>query len=204
MSNVSFFDRARSRFRTGLAEVDRKWGWYVALGLFLILLGAIAAGSAITTTVISVMLLGGILLCAGGALVFLSFLTGKWSGFLLTLAAGVLSGMVGITMLSAPLSGAVAITLMVGTILVGVGLFRSFASIAMRFPNWGWSLLSGLASLALGGLLLRGLPSASFWFLGLFIGIDLVIHGISWIMFALGVHSLAADLEITDEERRAA
>src|SRR5262249_50284618 len=120
------------------------------------------------------------------------------------LAAGVLSGMVGITILSAPLSGAVAITLMVGTILIAVGLFRSIASIAMRFPNWGWSLFSGIVSLVLGGLLLRGWQSASLWFLGLYIGIDLIIHGISWIMFALGVHSLASDLEITERDRRAA
>jgi hypothetical protein len=39
MSNASFFDNARSRFRAGFAEVDRKWGWYFALGVFLIVLG---------------------------------------------------------------------------------------------------------------------------------------------------------------------
>jgi uncharacterized membrane protein HdeD (DUF308 family) len=204
MNNVTFFDRARSRVRTGIAEIDRRWGWYLALGAFLIVLGTIAAGSAIATTVISVFLLGGILVCAGAALVFLSFLTGNWSGFLLTLAAGVLSGIIGITMLSAPLSGAVAITLVVGAALLAVGLFRTIASIIMRFPNWGWSLLSGIASITLGVLLLKDWQTASLWFVGLYIGIDLIFHGVSWIMFALGVHSLAGDLELTEEERRAA
>jgi uncharacterized membrane protein HdeD (DUF308 family) len=204
MSNTSFFDVARSHFRSGLAEVDRKWGWYFALGVFLALLGTIASGMAIATTMLSVVVLGWILLVAGAGLVVLSFLTGKWSGFLLTLAAGVLSAIVGITILSSPLSGAVAITLMVGTILIAAGIYRSVASIVMQFPNWGWSLVSGLVSLALGVMLLNSWQTASLWFLGLYVGIDLIIHGLSWIMFSLRVHSLAGELGITEAGRRAA
>jgi len=204
MTNANFFDEARNRFRSGLADLNQKWGWYFALGALLIFLGSIAGGMAVTTTIFSVVVLGWILLGAGVCLVILSFLTGKWSGFLLTLAAGVLSGMAGITMLNSPLSGAIAITLMVGTILVATGIFRSVASIVMQFPRWGWSLFSGIVSFALGGLLLRDWQSASLWFLGLYVGIDLMIHGFSWIMFSLGIHNLARRMEITDADRRAA
>jgi uncharacterized membrane protein HdeD (DUF308 family) len=196
---------ARNRFRTGLAEVDRKWGWYCALGVFLILLGLIASSMAVVTTIVSVYALGWILLGAGAALAIFSFLTGKWSGFLLTLAAGALSAITGITMLSNPLAGAVALTLIVGTILVAAGIFRSISALVMQFPNWGWSLLSGVVSLAMGAILLARLPVASLWFIGLYVGIDLVIHGIAWIMFSLRVHSLAQELQMTDTDvRRAA
>src|SRR5262245_30824695 len=54
-------------------------------------LGLIASYMAVATTMVSVVLLGWILLGASAGLVVLSFLTGDWSGFLLTLAAGVLS-----------------------------------------------------------------------------------------------------------------
>src|SRR5262245_56563450 len=111
----NFFDMTRGRFRTGLAEVDRKWGWYFALGVFLIILGVIASSAAVVTTLVSVTVLGWVLLFAGAAMTILSFLTGKWSGFLLTLAAGVLTAMAGVTMLAYPVSGAVAITVMLGT-----------------------------------------------------------------------------------------
>jgi len=203
MSNASFFDMARSRFRTGLAEIHRKWGWYFALGVFLIILGTIASGRAITTTVLSVVVVGWTLLGAGAALVILSFLTGKWSGFLLTLAAGAISAIAGFAILSNPLSGALAITLLVGTILIAAGIYRSIASIAMQFPNWGWSFFSGIVSFALGVMLLKGYPSTGLWFIGLYVGVDLILHGLSWIMFSLGVHRLAG-LEITDADRRAA
>jgi uncharacterized membrane protein HdeD (DUF308 family) len=174
------------------------------LGVFLTIMGAIASGMAVATTLISVVVLGWILLGTGAALTVLSFLTGKWSGFLLTLAAGVLSVIAGIAMLSSPLSGAVAITLMFGAILIAAGLFRSVASIVMQFPNWGWSLVSGLVSFALGAVLLRNWQTTSLWFLGVVVGIELIFHGFAWIMFSLRVHSLAGELGITEADRRRA
>jgi len=204
MSNASFFDAARSRFRTGLAEVDRKWGWYLALGIFLTVLGVIASGMAVATTLLSVVILGWILLGAGAGLVVLSFLTGRWSGFLLSLAAGILSIIAGVTMLSHPVSGAVVITLMLGTILIAAGIYRSIGSIVMQFPNWGWSLVSGIVTLALGLMLVRNWLSASLYFLGLVVGIDLILHGFAWITFSTRVHRLAAEMGITDADRRAA
>jgi uncharacterized membrane protein HdeD (DUF308 family) len=204
MNNASFFDMARSRFRSGLAEIDRKRGWYFALGVFLIVLGLIAAGMAVATTMLSVVALGWILLGAGAGLVVLSFLTGRWSGFLVTLAAGVLSVIAGITILSYPVSSAVVITLMLGMILMIGGLYRSVASIVMQFPNWGWSLLSGIVSFVLGAILVGSWQTTSLYFLGLFIGFDLIFHGLSWIMFSLRVHSLAEELSITEADRRAA
>jgi uncharacterized membrane protein HdeD (DUF308 family) len=153
MNNTSFFDLARHHFRSGLAELDQKWGWYFALGAFLVILGVIAAGAAVATTMLSIVMLGWIMLAAGAGLLVLSFLTGKWSGFLLALAAGALNIIAGITLLSFPVSGAIAVTLVVGTILIAAGLYRSIASVVMQYPNWGWSLVSGLVSLALGAML---------------------------------------------------
>ena len=71
MSNANFFDTARVRFRGGLADLDRKWGWYFALGALLIVLGAVASGMAVTTTIFSVVVLGWILLGAGVSLAVL-------------------------------------------------------------------------------------------------------------------------------------
>ena len=204
MSNASFFDAARNRFRAGFAELDRKRWWYFALGVFLVLLGVIASYLAVATTMLSVVFLGWILLAAGASMVILSFLTGKWSGFLLTLAAGVLSIIAGIATLSNPVSGAVAITLMIGTILIAAGIYRSIASVVMRSPNWGWAVVSGIVAFALGVVLVKGWQTTSLWFLGLAIGIDLILHGLSWIMFSQRIHSLSGDLGITETDRRAA
>jgi uncharacterized membrane protein HdeD (DUF308 family) len=204
MKNLSFFGLARDGFRGDLAELTGKWGWYFALGAFLVILGIFASGMAVATTLLSVVVLGWILLAAGAGLVVLSFLTGRWSGFLLSLAAGVLSLIAGIEVLSSPVTGAIVINLLIGTVLVVAGIYRAVASVAMRFPNWGWALLSGIAAFVLGAILLKGWQHTSLWFLGFAIGIDLILHGISWITFSLGLHHMRGDLGITEGYRRAA
>jgi uncharacterized membrane protein HdeD (DUF308 family) len=199
-----FFDSARDRLRTGLTELDQKRGWFFALGIALVLLGVVALYiDVVATTMLTVTFLGGVLIAASVVLAVFSFLTGRWSGFLLTLGAAALSAIAGITMLSNPLVGAAAITLAIGTIFIAAGIYRAIASVVMQFPNWGWSLGNGLITLALGIMLMRGWPNSSLWFLGLFVGIDLIFHGVSWIMFASGVHR-AAGLEFPEQERRAA
>ena len=203
MSFPMFFDSSRNRFQTHLAELDQKRGWFLALGVLLVLLGIAAVYMDVATTMLTIVFLGGILIAASVVLAVFSFLTGRWSGFLLTLAAAALSAIAGITLLSNPLVGAAAITLAIGTIFIVGGIYRAIASVVMHFPNWGWSFVNGLITLALGILLVRGWPSASLWFLGLVVGIDLIFHGVSWIMFALGVHRVAG-LELPGEERRAA
>jgi len=204
MRNENFFSLARARFQTDLAELDHKRGWFIGLGVFLIVLGFLATGAAVATTMISVVVLGWILLAGSIGLAVLSFLTGRWGGFLLTLAAAALSAIAGITLLENPVIGAAAITLIIATILIVAGIYRSIASIVMRYPNWGWSLANGIITLVLGSLLLRHLPTASLYFLGLLIGIDLIFHGISWIGFGAGVHRLSSRVELPPEERRAA
>src|SRR5262249_4989040 len=190
--------------RTGLMEVDRKWGWYFALGLFLTVLGVIASAMAASTTLLSVVVLGWILIAAGVGLFVLSFLTAKWSGFLLGLSAGVLSIIAGIDILNYPVSGAVALTLLIGTILIAAGLYRSVASIVIKFPNWGWSFLSGVVAFVLGAFLLSGLQRTSLFFIGLAVGVDLILHGLSWMMFSTGVHRLAREVGAAGADRRAA
>jgi uncharacterized membrane protein HdeD (DUF308 family) len=203
MSNASFFDNARSRFRAGFAEVDRKWGWYFALGVFLIVLGLIASYMAVATAMVSVVVLGWVLLVAGAGLVVLSFLTGKWSGFLLTLAAGVISAVTGIEILS---NSAFWCCCDHHDNWNNADRIRhlSVGGVHCQFPNWGWSLVSGIVDFALGAILLRNWQNTSLWFLGLVIGIDLILHGFAWIMFSLRLHSLVGELGITEAGRPAA
>jgi uncharacterized membrane protein HdeD (DUF308 family) len=202
MRNVGYFD-ARSRFGAGIEELGTKWGWYFALGTVLIVLGAVAASFAYMTTVASVIVFGWLLLFAGVTLGVLSFMTGRWSGFLLALAAGVLSVITGIMLIRAPLAGAASLTLVIAVFLLVTGIFRAVSSVVMRFPTWGWSLVSGLIALALGAILLAGWPQISVWFLGFYVGIDLIAHGFAWCMFALGVRGFARELGGRTERRAA-
>jgi uncharacterized membrane protein HdeD (DUF308 family) len=197
MSNIGFID-LRDRFQAGIEEIRHKWGWYLALGVVLIALGVAAVSYAFYTTVASVFLLGWILLASGITLSIMSFLTGRWSGFLLSLATGILSIITGVLLLRAPLSSAAVLTLLIASFLLVGGIFRIISAAVMRFPNWGWAVLSGITALFLGGVLYAGWPTISLWFLGFYVGIDLMVHGFSWSMFALSIRNLP---RISERER---
>ena len=203
MRNASSFD-IRSRFQEGIEELGHRWGGYFVLGALLLVLGIFAASYAYYTTVASVLVFGWVLIFAGVLLGVMSVTSGKWSGFLLSLAAGILSAITGVMLLRAPLSGAATLTLLIATFLGVAGIFRVVSSLALQFPNWGWSLLSGIVSIVLGGLLVGSWPQISLWFLGFYVGIDLIVHGFSWCMFALSVRSLSREIETEKRIPRAA
>lgn len=193
MSNTVF--EVRRRFHAGIEELGHNWGWYLAFGIMLVVLGLLATSYALLASVASVIVLGWVLVFAGGTLVLLSFASGRWSGFLISLSAGILSAITGVVLLRAPLSGVAALTLVIATYLMVTGVFRAVSSAVMLFPNWGWSLLSGLVTVALGGALVAAWPAVSAWFLGIYVGIDLMVHGFAWCMFAMSIHNLERQLE---------
>ena len=199
MRNASSFD-IRSRFQEGIEELGHRWGGYFALGALLLVLGIFAASYAYYTTVASVLVFGWVLIVAGVTLSVMSVMAGKWSGFLLSLAAGILSAITGIIVLRAPLSSAAALTLLVALFFGVTGIFRAVSSISMQFPNWGWALLSGIVAIGLAAALIGSWPQVSLWFLGFYVGIDLIVHGFAWCMFALSVRNVAP--HIKEETRR--
>jgi uncharacterized membrane protein HdeD (DUF308 family) len=161
----------------GLEQLHRSWGWFVALGLLLILLGVICVLGEVATTVISVLVLGWLLLLSGIVALVHAFQTRTWSGFFLYLLSAVLRGLTGFLLVRYPLAGAFSLTLLLATLFIVGGVFRLVGALSLRFPMWGWTAISGVIALLLGVMLLAQLPASSLWFLGLAVGIDLIFEG---------------------------
>jgi uncharacterized membrane protein HdeD (DUF308 family) len=125
---------------------------------------------------------------AGGiAEIVNAFYAGRWSGTLLHMLIGILYAVVGVMIVDQPAEAAIQLTLIIAIFLVISGLFRIVFAISERFTGWGWVLLNGAISLFLGILIYKQWPSSGLWVIGLFIGIDLIFNGWSWIMLALGL-----------------
>jgi uncharacterized membrane protein HdeD (DUF308 family) len=55
-------------------------------------------------------------------------------------------------------------------------------------PNaWGWMLLTGIIDIILALIIISGMPGTAAWVLGLLVGINLLMTGISLIIAALAV-----------------
>jgi len=79
--------------------------------------------------------------------------------------------------------------LLASLFIVG-GLFRAAGASVIQFPRWGWTVFSGVVSIVLGVYLLTTWPTASTYFVGLAIGVDLILDGGALIGFAGAIHSL--------------
>jgi uncharacterized membrane protein HdeD (DUF308 family) len=175
-------------------EQERKTSEYVrqhrvlftGAGIALVALGLIAAASSVTMTFASMLFLSGVLL-AGGIIRFVSaFRAHEWTGSLLLALSGLLYIVAAVITFRHPVEAALALTLLFAALFLGVGLFRVTTAVWYRFPNWGWVAASGAVSVALGLMLWNAWPASGLWFIGLCIGIDLIVEGAGWIMLSLG------------------
>ncbi len=164
-----------------------KWGSFLTIGIVLILLGTVALGSAFITTMATVFLFGLLLAGGGIAQVVHAFWAPEWKGFFIELLVGILSAVVGWLMVVNPVTGALSLTLVLATLFIAVGLFRISTALFTSIEHWGWILLAGIVSLALGILILAQWPAASLWVIGLFIAIELIFSGWSYVVLSFGL-----------------
>lgn len=162
------------------------WGWILAWGIALVILGMMAISASAFTTLISVIFLGGVLLAGGLVMLFNTFQ--YWlhkPGFVSNLLVALLYTVAGILLMFTPIASALSLTILMAIFFIVIGFFRLIYSAAFQLPSWGWSFLSGLITLLLGILILAQLPASGFYVIGLFLGIDLLICGWTFIMLSI-------------------
>jgi len=171
-----------------LEALRAKSGWIVALGIIYVTAGFVALGSVVLATVATVFVVGIMMLIAGVAEVINAFQIKTWGGFLLWLLLGVLYIVAGFVTFENPLLAAAFLTLLLGFSLVASGIMRIVLAFNMRegMP-WIWVALSGAVTLLLGLVILVHWPISGLYILGLFLGIDLIFAGTSWIGVGLGL-----------------
>lgn len=175
-----------------LSDFSKQWSLYFLWGIFLTILGILAIGAAAFTTLVTLFVLGLLLLIAGVVLFIdtFAFWWGKWNGFFLHFILALLYIVVGIMVIKQPMAASISLTLFLGIFYVIIGLYRIFVSSGIRSPRWGWALFNGVISLLLGVLILSSWPASGLFIIGIFIGIDLVFSGWTFIMAALAARAL--------------
>jgi uncharacterized membrane protein HdeD (DUF308 family) len=181
---------AQNPLIAGMEEIRHYWSWFLALGILLMILGAVCIVGDVTATFATVLVFGWLLLISGIVALVHAFRTMTWGGFFLSLLSALFRGFTGYLLIRYPLAGAASLTLVLASFFVVGGVFRAIGAAMMKFPRWGWSVFSGLVSLVLGVMLLTQLPVSSIWFIGFAIGVDLIVDGASLIGFATAINTL--------------
>src|SRR5215217_1718223 len=166
--------------------VSNKWGWFVALGVLLVMGGGIALANLFAATVVSVYYIGAIMLVAGLLQLAHAFRVKGWQSVLYWGLAGGCYTLAGIFAFINPLLTSAVLTLIMGVALLVAGLFRIWSGFALRpLKGWGWIALGGLVTLLAGLIVVAGWPVNSLWILGLFLAVDITMQGLALIAFGV-------------------
>ena len=164
----------------------------MALGIAQLILGIIAWFDVVAFTIAGVIFIGALLVVAGIFQVVHAFMDREWGGFALHLLVGILYVIGGFLLMNDPLPGAVIITILVAAALVIGGVLRIVIAVQHRhMPGWGLLIVGGIISLVVGVMLYLMLPWSGLWVVGTLIAVELIVHGISWIQFALALRRTA-------------
>lgn len=171
--------------QTNNGALQKYWGWVLTLGILLVVLGCVAVGTPFLATITSIVVFGWLLIFSGFSQFFFTFSYRESDNFFMYVLISILTMLIGIFIVANPEATAITATLLLAAFFLAVGIFRVYSALVLRFRNWGWMLVGGLISVVLGILILLHWPSSALWIIGLFIGIELLFTGWSFILAAL-------------------
>lgn len=159
----------------------------MTLGIILVILGIIALGSLVSTAVITLAILGWIIFIFG--IVQLAQIASSQSSgeTLLHLLAGVFGIVIGLLIVFNPGATAFFFTTILAIFFIVIGIYRLIYGFSYQGAGKGWVIASGAISFLLGIILIAAGPTASLTLFGLFVGIELILYGASWIAIASAV-----------------
>ena len=173
-------------------RIQERRGWFLVLGIALVVLGMVALGDTIIVTLVSVVLLGWLLIISA---IFqaVHWMRGREERHFLDLFVFILDFIVGLILLSNPAAGALTLTLVLAVFFLVGGLMRVFGAMSSQAPHRAWAIVDGVISALLGILLWAHWPSSALWFIGFAIGIALIFRGWAWIVLAMSLRQRSVE-----------
>jgi uncharacterized membrane protein HdeD (DUF308 family) len=168
-------------------DLVHNWGWLLAQGILLVVLGTIGLGMTIWLTLASVFIFGVFLFIGGGVQIFQTFKCRGWGSILWHGLIAVLYVLAGISIMADPLAASALFTLLLAGALLGIGVVRLMMAFQLRgAKTWFWPLIGGIAAMVLGFMILARWPVSGLWVIGLFVAIEMIFGGWAYIFIALG------------------
>ncbi|HRO88189.1 MAG TPA: HdeD family acid-resistance protein [Chiayiivirga sp.] len=167
-------------------SLRRNWGWILAAGILLLVLGFVGLFMTGRVTLVSVVTFGILLIVGGVGQLVTAFMAKGWQNITWHVLVGLLYLAAGALILINPGIATMSLTLIIAAILVVVGIVRSVSAFQTRpAKGWGWMLFGGIVTVLLGILLAVQWPVSGLFAIGLFISIELIVAGWNAIWLAL-------------------
>jgi uncharacterized membrane protein HdeD (DUF308 family) len=157
-------------------------GWFIALGVVLVILGLVALWNVIDASLVTTIIIGWVLVIAGIATVIGAFTTNVGAGWRIVQALlGILYVVVGFNIIADPLAGAIAVTVVIGAMLIADGIFRIIAVFMDRPGGSVWMIVLAVINILFGIWVWTNIPVSGV-VIGVFVGVQLLVAGMAWII----------------------
>jgi uncharacterized membrane protein HdeD (DUF308 family) len=160
------------------------WWLFLSEGIVMVVFGLIAILLPVIAGVATVILLGWLLIASGVVGTVATLTSRRSPGFWWSLLSALLTLAVGMIFFAWPFGGLLTLTIALATFLALDGVL----AIALAFnhrnaltPKWIWLLFNGIVDLLFASLICWWLPVAAVWAFGLFVGLDMLISGVTLI-----------------------
>ncbi|MFI0434652.1 MAG: HdeD family acid-resistance protein [Parachlamydiaceae bacterium] len=170
---------------TRIDSFRERWKSFLILGILLMMLGGGIIASSYNTSIFSIIILGLFLIGGGMIQIMQSILARKWNGLFLSLFLGLFYIITGFMCITKPATAAITITFWISAFFFMVGLFKVLAALILRFDRWKWVFFNGAITFLLGMMIYADWPLSGLWVMALFIGVDLILAGWTWVLLAL-------------------
>jgi len=168
----------------GMVTQNRKR--LMGYGILSIILGFIGIYLSTAMTMTTILFMGIFLIIIGIIFLIETFSAPDWKGKLLSLALSILYVGGGVVTVLNPVSTAIWFTLFLAVFLTMIGVLRIIMAFQIkdRTDAWSWIAFGGLLNIILGVLVYMQWPASGLWVIGLFISIELIIHGFNAIVLS--------------------
>jgi uncharacterized membrane protein HdeD (DUF308 family) len=166
---------------------------FIVMAVVFIILGILAIAEPMVAGLAITLLVGWLLIFAGGAHFVGAFSGGTAGQRIWQVVLGLLYIAGGLYFLTHTAMALQTLTLVLASLI----LFEAVIELVAYFRNRqsaasGWLLLNAIVTLLLGGLIWFHWPSSTVWAIGTLVGVNLLMTGISRLMFALAARKLLA------------
>lgn len=171
-------------------DLEKSWGWLLAFGLLSIILGTIGLGMTFMLTDLAIVFFAALLIVGGVFQLLDALKCNGWKSTAWHVLIALLYVAAGVYMTLHPTLAAVSLTLLLGAMFIAVGVLRAIMAFQVKpAKGWWWPLVSGLISVVLGGMILAEWPQSGLFIIGLFIAIELIFNGWSYLFIALAARA---------------
>src|SRR4030095_19989 len=166
-------------------------GWSIALAVLMVVVGFAAVAMPGPAGLGVSVFIGWLIIFSGVVYIGYAFTAQGFGSFAGRALIGGLYILGGFYLVANSGKAIAALPFLVGVILVVEGILQAISYFQVRtVPGSGWILFDGLATLALGIVILYPWPGSSKWAIGTLVGVNLILSGFTRLMYSVSARKI--------------